>query len=77
MRLLFITNVIANPYQLTKGTFNLSLVRALAKTHEVRVIVPVSWADEWKIGRKSEAYAMADCEALPRYMEALEGVPTV
>src|SRR5262245_15224500 len=55
MRVLFVSNVFPNPYQPTKGSFNLALVRALARDHEVRVVSPVSWVDEcaarWKQGK--------------------------
>jgi len=50
MRILFITNVFPNPFQPTKGTFNLSLARALAKNHDVHVISPISWIVEWAKG---------------------------
>src|SRR5437773_4249951 len=48
MKLLFLTNVFPNSGQPTKGVFNLELVRALAPGHEVRVIAPVAWVDEWQ-----------------------------
>jgi teichuronic acid biosynthesis glycosyltransferase TuaC len=48
MRLLFITNVFPNPVQATKGVFNQEFVQALAVDHEIEVIAPVSWVDEWK-----------------------------
>jgi glycosyltransferase involved in cell wall biosynthesis len=46
MRVLFYTNVFPNPVSPTKGTFNRQLARALAQSHDVRAIVPVSWVDE-------------------------------
>src|SRR5438132_9174231 len=52
MRLLFLSNVFPNPYQPTKGTFNLELVRALSREHDVRVLSPLSWVDEWRARRK-------------------------
>lgn len=52
MRLLLFTNVFPNPYQPTKGVFNLRLVQALAAEHELRVISPVSWLDEWRARRR-------------------------
>lgn len=48
MRFLFIANDFPNPWQPTKGIFNLQLVRALARHHEVRVISPIPWIDEWR-----------------------------
>jgi glycosyltransferase involved in cell wall biosynthesis len=47
MKILFISNVFPSPYLPTKGPFNFELVRALAREHEVRVIAPIGWADEW------------------------------
>src|SRR4051812_35167299 len=51
MRILLITSTFPNPLQPTKGTFNLELVRALSLRHEVRVISPISWTDEWQAPR--------------------------
>jgi glycosyltransferase involved in cell wall biosynthesis len=48
MNLLFLSNVFPNPYQPTKGVFNQEMLRAFARAHEVRVISPVSWVDEWR-----------------------------
>src|SRR5947208_6404894 len=48
MKLLLLTNVFPNPHQPTKGVFNLELARALARDHEVRVVSPVAWVDEWR-----------------------------
>lgn len=52
MNLLFLSNVFPNPWQPTRGTFNLEMLRALARRHTVRVISPVSWVDEWQARRK-------------------------
>ena len=46
MRFLLITTIFPNPYQPTKGVFNLAMARALAREHEVRVVSPVPWVDE-------------------------------
>jgi peptidoglycan/xylan/chitin deacetylase (PgdA/CDA1 family)/glycosyltransferase involved in cell wall biosynthesis len=48
MRLLLITNVFPNPYEPNRGIFNLHMARALARDHEVQVISPISWVDEWR-----------------------------
>jgi teichuronic acid biosynthesis glycosyltransferase TuaC len=45
MRLVFLTNVFPNPWLPSKGTFNRSLVRALAEQHAVRVVCPVGWLE--------------------------------
>src|SRR4051794_11458542 len=54
MRLLFVTNIFPNPYQPNRGVFNCELVKALANQHQVRVISPVSWVDEWSARRKGK-----------------------
>lgn len=46
MRILFFSNTFPNPINPTKGTFNLSLVRALARQHPVHVFSPVTWVEE-------------------------------
>src|SRR5438128_1912295 len=51
MRLLLLTNDFPNPCQPTNAVFNLELARALARRHEVRVIAPVAWVDEWRTRR--------------------------
>jgi len=48
MRLLFISNDFPNPLEPTKAVFNLHLVRGLARNHQVEVISPVSWVDQWQ-----------------------------
>ena len=53
MKLLLLTNVFPNPWQPTKGVFNLELARALARDHDVRVVAPVAWVDQWP-GRPTE-----------------------
>jgi glycosyltransferase involved in cell wall biosynthesis/peptidoglycan/xylan/chitin deacetylase (PgdA/CDA1 family) len=55
MRLLFISNVFPNPYQPTKGVFNLELLRALGPEHTVHMVAPISWVDEWKARRQGAA----------------------
>jgi glycosyltransferase involved in cell wall biosynthesis len=55
MKILFLSNVFPNPYQPTKGTFNLELVRALSRRHGARVVSPVSWVDEWQYRGKAAA----------------------
>jgi len=55
MQLLFLSNVYPNPLQPLKGTFNRSMVAALAKEHTVQVISPVSWVDALRARMKSGA----------------------
>jgi len=45
MRVLFFSNVYPNPLYPAKGTFNRSLIRALAEEHTVQVVSPISWTD--------------------------------
>jgi glycosyltransferase involved in cell wall biosynthesis len=47
MNVLLITNEFPNPYEPGKAIFNLAMARALARRHEVRVVSPISWTDEW------------------------------
>ena len=55
MRILIVTGDFPNPQQPTRGTFNFQLARALARKHEVVVIAPVSWRDEWRLrARRTE-----------------------
>jgi glycosyltransferase involved in cell wall biosynthesis len=48
MRLLLITNAFPNPFQPNRGLFNRQLFQAVAKEHQVHVISPVSWIEEWQ-----------------------------
>jgi glycosyltransferase involved in cell wall biosynthesis len=48
MRILLFTNNFPSPWQPTRGTFNFELARALAASHELRVVAPVSWVDEYR-----------------------------
>jgi len=55
MRILALTNLYPNPLQPVRGTFNRQQLRALAERHDVRVIAPISWTDEWSLRRKGAA----------------------
>lgn len=46
MRILCVTNLYPNPFHLGRATFNRQQFRALAESHEVRVLSPISWTDE-------------------------------
>src|SRR5436309_14385335 len=48
MRLLFLSNVFPSRYHPVKGTFNLELARALARTHDLRLVCPIAWTDAWR-----------------------------
>ena len=55
MRILFLSNVYPNPVQPLKGTFNRSMVAALARQHQLQVISPVSWIDALRARLQSGA----------------------
>src|ERR687886_644720 len=75
MKLLLITSDFPNPCEPAKALFNLYLARALARRHEVRVIAPVPWVDEWRAWARGEetptASRSADVDGVevhyPRY----------
>jgi glycosyltransferase involved in cell wall biosynthesis/peptidoglycan/xylan/chitin deacetylase (PgdA/CDA1 family) len=52
MRLLFLTNIYPTPVDPAKGIFNHRLTTALSRHHEVRVVAPVSWVEEWERRRQ-------------------------
>lgn len=54
MRILLVTNVFPNLNQPTKGLINFHLARALSREHEVQVVSPISWFDEWLARRRGE-----------------------
>src|SRR2546423_15538735 len=67
MRFLFIANDFPNPFDTTRGVFNLNLARALAARHEVQVIAPIPWVDAMKAppgGRRGNLG--------PRYLDGIE-----
>lgn len=51
MRILTLTNLYPNPFQPQRATFNRQMIRALAAEHEVSVISPIAWTDEWAARR--------------------------
>ena len=55
MRLLFISNDFPNPLNPTGAIFNLQLTRALSRRHQVEVVAPVSWVDEFNAWRTGQA----------------------
>jgi teichuronic acid biosynthesis glycosyltransferase TuaC len=48
MRILFFSYAYPNAAQPTLGTFNRSLLQALSKQHDVRVVSPVSFVEAWR-----------------------------
>jgi glycosyltransferase involved in cell wall biosynthesis len=75
MRILAITNLYPNPLQPYRAAFNRQQFRALAQRHEVEVISPIAWTDEWSARRLGAEALPADrrvrCDGLtvyhPRY----------
>lgn len=53
MRILTLTNLYPNPVQPGRAPFNRQQVRSLAVRHEVSVIAPISWTEEWAVTRRS------------------------
>lgn len=47
MRILILTSLYPNPLQPTRAAFNRQQFAALAAEHQVRMIAPLAWTDEW------------------------------
>ena len=66
MNLLFLSNVFPGPLHPAKGTFNRSLVGALAEQHTVRVVSPVSWLERLRARWKRTADPLsAEIDGIP------------
>lgn len=52
MRILALTNLYPNPYQPNRAPWNRHQLGAVAQEHDVRVIAPIAWTDEWEARRK-------------------------
>ena len=52
MRILVLTTLYPNPLQPNRATFNRQQFRALAVEHELQVIAPIAWTDEWSQHRR-------------------------
>lgn len=69
MRILVVTNLYPNPFQPQRATFNRDQVCALSHVHEMSVISPISWTDEFAASRDGSP-------ALPRGRRLeLDGIP--
>lgn len=56
MRVLIVTNLYPSPIHPQRATFNREQFRALAREHEIRLICPIAWTDEfaaWRAGKPS------------------------
>src|SRR5438874_3677610 len=54
MRILILSNLYPNPWQPHRAAFNRQQFAALARQHDVRIVAPVAWTDQWhsrEIGR--------------------------
>jgi glycosyltransferase involved in cell wall biosynthesis len=51
MKILGLTNLYPSPWFPLRGIFNKQMFSALAEQDEVRLIVPISWTDEGRVGR--------------------------
>ena len=60
MRILAVTNLYPNPLQPHRGAFNRQQFAALARRHEVEVISPIAWTDEWSARRRGAEALPAD-----------------
>lgn len=74
MRILALTNLYPNPLQPHRAAFNRHRFGFLAAEHEVRMIAPVSWRDEWALRRQRPGIPRdrrIDCDGIrvehPRY----------
>jgi glycosyltransferase involved in cell wall biosynthesis len=48
MKILIVTTLYPNPWQPHRAPFNRQQFAALAQRHDVRLIAPVAWTDEWR-----------------------------
>jgi glycosyltransferase involved in cell wall biosynthesis len=55
LRVLTLTNLYPNPFQPTRAPFNRQQLAILARKHEVRVIAPIAWMDEFQARRRGNA----------------------
>jgi glycosyltransferase involved in cell wall biosynthesis len=52
MRVLAVTNLFPNPWQPNRAPFNRQQLGALARRHQVCVIAPIPWTDEFSLRRR-------------------------
>ena len=58
MRILAVTNLFPNPFQPGRAPFNRQQFGALARRHELRVIAPIAWTDEFALRRRGTTAAL-------------------
>ncbi|MEX2139918.1 MAG: glycosyltransferase [Pirellulales bacterium] len=71
MRILVLTNLYPNPFEPNRGLFNRNQIRHLAEEHEVTVISPILWTDEWAARRAGNS-SLTNSRA-----NELDGIPIV
>lgn len=69
MRILALTNLYPNPLQPHRAAFNRHRFRFLAERHDVRMIAPIAWRDEWSLRRAGHGRIPPDrrtaCDGIP------------
>jgi glycosyltransferase involved in cell wall biosynthesis len=69
VKILVLTNLFPNPLQPHLAPWNRAQLRPIAARHELRVIAPVLWIEEWKAWRKGRQPMPADrrsiCDEIP------------
>jgi len=60
MRILALTNLYPNPLQPHRAAFNRHRFRFLGGLHEVHMIAPIAWRDEWSLRGNGEARIPGD-----------------
>lgn len=70
MRFVFLSNEFPNRLEPTKATFNGDLLGQLARGHEVTVVAPVAWTDQWRAKWRRESPLSSGFEREGRYRVA-------
>ena len=60
MKILALTNLYPNPMQPHRAAFNRHRFRFLSELHEVRLIAPIAWRDEWSLRRAGSGAIASD-----------------
>ena len=73
MRILAITSLYPNPLHPNRAAFNRQQFKALASEHQVQVISPIAWTDEWsqrRVAMPAERQCVCDGMIVhhPRYL---------
>ena len=60
MKILALTNLYPNPLQPHRAAFNRHRLRFLSELHDVRLIAPIAWREEWTLRRRGGTPIAAD-----------------